>query len=614
MSSSSLAYQYDDFVPITPPGYELRPFQREGVAFLTDEPFPEKFHRLLADDMGLGKTVQAICAMNRIGSHSAVVVCPATVRIHWARAISEWSTIEQRICILRDGKQDIPPLASVIIVSYDLLNNDRIYKQLVTRGERIGFDVVIMDEAHYMKSTATKRTKRVLGKNPLQDIGTVRKSFLFYARYKWCLTGTPVLNRPIELYPMLYTLAPEVIHPYVSFDEYGRYFCNGHKDRKCKKCGEYLKYDDVICSRCKNKSVEEFGMNFKGASHLAELAERLKGFMLRRKKEDVLDQLPPLTITHIDLDVRAPIALEDAPIATVRRELGIAKIPEAASYIHNLSEEVGKVVIFAHHRDVIEGLAETLSELNPVICYGGMTAEKKQVSIDRFVNDPGVKLFLAQTGAGGVGIDGLQKSCSYFVFVEWDWSPGVMDQAIDRLNRMGQKNPVFGYFLSVPDSLDTVMEDVTTYKRHVISQIVKAQEYTNTMSIESQLQEIIDLLKGGAVAAPAVPSAKPAAKPAAKPSAKPVAEDPKPAGKPAALPAKPTGPSAQDVLNAASAFIAATADEEHNKSIINSVIWPKYGATNFKTLKPEFYQSVLEEFEQGPEAFTLSGEGEDMGI
>lgn len=587
-------------------GLELMPYQEEGVRFLTGG-----YHKLLADDMGLGKTIQVIAAaFNVLHAKQTVIICPAAVKYHWARQIVKWSKSSQTIFVVTNGRADIPPSATVIIVNYELLLRDRIYKQLVARGKEKGFDVVVCDEAHYLKSLTAKRTKRVLGVH----------SFMRYSRYKWMLSGTPVLNRPAEIYPMLITLCPDKIEPYTTWIDFGRYFCKGEKD--------------------------QFGVwSMKGSAHIAELSQRMEGFLLRRKKEDVLDQLPDKIETVIELDVDIPEGIDEMPISTARRELALAKIPEATSYIRDTVSEVGKIVVFAHHRTVLSELKVSLADFSPVMVFGGMTAEQKQESIDSFINDVNTQVFLAQTLAGGTGIDGLQEVCSYVVFVELDWSPGIMDQAVDRLRRIGQRETVFVQYLAVPNSLDTMMAEVLDYKRDVISKLLSVKEVipvaenktVNHFEITAQALNAISLamtsiaslmhaLHGGTPIPTQVAPAQvlnEGTKAAAKPTAPKAAAAPKtpdPVVTPPAPVAKPASTlSMEDVRKAAGAFIASVEDREVSKGIIRDVLLPKYGVvapSTLANLAPENFESFVADLGSGVAYWQAnSGAGsEDLGV
>jgi SWI/SNF-related matrix-associated actin-dependent regulator 1 of chromatin subfamily A len=543
----------------------LRPYQEIGVNWLADH----RPHKLLADDMGLGKTPQCIAAMNRIRAKSCVVVCPSTVKIMWARRIAQWSETLDSVYIVKDGKANIPAGAAAIIVNYELLLRERIYRQLLNRGANQGFDVVICDEARYLKNMAAKRTKKILG----------AKAFTHSAKRKWMLDGTPVPNRPVEIYPILKTMAPDVIDPYLSYNDFGRYFCRGRRDL--------------------------FGWDMSGHSNIAELNQRLtgSGFMLRRTKEEVMDELPDKVETVVELDCAAPSDVADQHIAVVRRELALAKLPEAVVHLDILLSEVGKVVVFAHHREVIERLADALGNHGSVIVYGGMTAEQKQKSIDSFITDPQTRVLIGQTVAGGTGVDGLQEVCNHIVFVELDWSPGVMDQAIDRCRRIGQKREtVFVQYLAVPDSLDTVMDRQLEQKRNVINVLMKTNEVID-MSLESTLERIAVALE--TLAGQQTPQDKPT--PAKKGSAKKEpatpANDPPVEKTTATAHATATELTEEDCRAAISVFVASTTDRQGNIDIVQKTILPAHGAAKVSDLKAGQYQAFIDDLKKGVDAW-----------
>lgn len=583
---------------------QLRPYQEDGVRFLLDDISGNRYHKLLADDMGLGKTVQVVGAMNEIDCQQALIICPATVKIHWARTIAKFRTRPQRIFVVNGSKAEIPPGTTVVIANYEILLKQPILRQIKAKGEQHGYTMVVLDEAHYLKGIDTQRTKTVLG----------AKSFLHQSRYKICLTGTPIINRPEEFYPLLYALAPSVIDPHRSWDAFTRYFCNAHRQRICNNCSYPVGKDAEMCTQCGCRRHSEYGMNTKGSSNEAELAERLKSFMLRRTIDQVESQLPDVVETIIELDCRPPAETDFHPIATVRRLLAIEKIPEAGRFITDLLHDIDKLVVFAYHRDVIDGLTEKLQAFNPVKCYGGMTSDQKQESIDAFVNDPLTRLFIGQTMAGGTGVDGLQHVCNHVCHIEIDWAPGIMDQANGRLRRIGQSHTVFAYYLVVPDSLDTDMHAVVENKRDVIRKIVKTSEVQPTMTIENALKKLTDSIDAlaakietiGGAGAGSTATSTPAASAS---SEKPAAETHKAASDPQPAAEKPVGDSAmfETLRKELAAFLTnrtADLDEAALRKIVQDHIWPKYGIKELTELKPDQYAGVIEDLQKGPSAYT----------
>lgn len=408
--------------------------------------------------MGLGKTVQAIAAMNQIDKRQpmrALIVCPASVKYNWAREIVEWFHRPVTPYVAASKRHDGIEKANLVVINYDIIWRKGILKKLMQNP----FDVLVLDEAHYLKEATAKRTRAVFGANGLVTA----------AERVWALTGTPVQNRPVELWPLLYTLARDTIRPYESLQDFAEHFCAAR--------------------------LTPFGWDYKGASNIDELNERLRGFMLRRLKEEVLDQLPDR------IEQTVPVTLVNHPevsptesVSELRRLVGEAKVPFASIYIRDTVENVGKVVVFAHHRNVISQLAKNLFDLNPVVFWGGMTAEIKQQKLDRFVNDPSCHVFIGQMSAAGTGIDGLQKVSSSVIFAEVDWSPGVMEQAVDRLRRIGQRNAVHVQYLVAEGTIDVTMRDMVARKRRVIGAIL-AQERTQPMALEQQLDAILKELQ-----------------------------------------------------------------------------------------------------------------------
>jgi SWI/SNF-related matrix-associated actin-dependent regulator of chromatin subfamily A-like protein 1 len=582
---------------------KLYPYQQEGVEFLT-----AKAHRLLADDMGLGKTAQVIAAMNKLGIAKAIVVCPASVKYHWAREIAQWSRSPLNVQVIKNGKSKINYGTDVIVINYELLRVKAIYNQLIARGRVIGFQLVVCDEAHYLKSAVAQRTKLVLG----------RGSFMHFAANKWMLTGTPVLNRPKEFYPILSTLAPETIQPFLSLNAYGKRFC------QAQHCEE--------------------GWRLDGAANIGELSQRIQPFILRRTREEVLKDLPPQVETVIDLDIIPTVGIEEAPLSTVRKSLALDKIPKATEYIQEMMGQHHKVVVFAHHREVLEALQKNLVAFKPVLVYGGLTAEIKQTAIDSFVRDQDTRIFLAQTLASGVGINGLQGVCNVCIFVELDWSPGIMDQAIGRLRRIGQHDTVFVYYLSVRDSMDTMMDELLTDKRVIIENIMAEAEnaernYTEMSAnyivlgaellpvVIGALNDIAQILNKHAGATNALPntagrvqgtytggSTAPAKKAKAVAAAAPVGDPPVLAPVSASVPKEQTEITLDYLGELASEFMEGYAHRQPpanpnivnpdvNKNVILTQLWPALGIKSLPTASPEQFANIEAALLKGAQAY-----------
>lgn len=443
-----------------PAELELMPFQRAGIHYALS-----RKHAVIGDEMGLGKTVQAIVMANEMQAERVLVVCPASVRLQWQSMVRVWSTLRRvsTYPILKSA-DGVNPLAHFTIVSYDLLSRDGIYDALV-RGT---YDLLILDEGHYLKTVDTRRTRAVFG--GLRSDGTAHLAER--AERIVSLTGTPLPNRPRECYTHFRHLCWDAID-WMSEDAFQHRY------------NPSLKYPS-------GKIVERQG-------HLPELRGRLRcNLMVRRLFRAVLPQLPEVTseLTYIEpngairkalkaerlLDID-PAHLEDIDpdlwghIATVRMEMGVAKVPRVAEHIHTLlTSGLEKVVVICYHRDVISRLADKLEGYGVVVVQGGLGTTRVEARKQQFMTDPKTRVFIGQIQTAGTGLDGLQKVCNRIVFAEASWTPKDNDQAIKRVGeRIGQTLPVLAQFLVAPGSLDERILGTAIEKAQHIHQVLDAE-------------------------------------------------------------------------------------------------------------------------------------------
>jgi SWI/SNF-related matrix-associated actin-dependent regulator of chromatin subfamily A-like protein 1 len=428
---------------------KLFSFQEEAVSLLL-----KRKHTLLAHSMGLGKTCMAIELINRLHLCPVLVICKASIKINWQRKILDWATASHFIQIVHKRTDRIEPLATIVIVNYDLITHSYIHLQL----KQIKWALLICDEAHYLKNMKAQRTKAILSGKGL--IHSTERSLM--------MTGTPVLNRPIELYPILRVLSPETIAPYGDYYKFARRYCAGHQDGFC--------------------------FNDKGHSNEKELNQRLRqGFMIRRTYAEIENQLPKRRYEVILIEQTCAVdnnlrVLERAErtdfkhqaldcdagnLATLRRQTAEAKIDAVIETIREYVESVDKLVIFAYHHSVIERLENELKGYGVVTLTGATAQKDRQGGIDLFIQKPDLHVFIGQLQAAGEGIDGLQRCCHNVLFVESSWVPGEISQAIARLWRLGQSHPVLIRFLVWANSIEEHMLRVALDKVKTIREITK---------------------------------------------------------------------------------------------------------------------------------------------
>src|SRR3990167_241721 len=472
---ASKAMNSDISIP-HPDGLEYRPFQKAGIAYAMG-----KRSALIADEMGLGKTIQALGTINADPAIKRVlVICPASLRINWEREARKWLVRPFDFQIISDGKSTIELKENLFLVTnYDLVRKKEIRDQILS----IDWDLMVMDESHKLKNPKAQQTKSVLGH---KGKGETTEGIVSKAKRSLFLTGTPILNRPIELYPLLNGIMP---------NEWGTFF--GFAKRYCAAY------------------QSKWGWDFSGASHLDELQDRLRAnCMVRRLKKDVLTELPPkrrqivelptngaskaveaerkkwssieedLSQLRDELDLahaagnpeeyeKAVKRLRDASkvafteISILRHETALAKLPKVVEHLEELLENGQKIVLFAHHHDVIEGIQSALAEreIHSVVLTGQTSPVDRQVAVDSFQNNENVQIFVGSIGAAGVGI--TLTASSTVVFAELDWVPGNVTQAEDRCHRIGQSESVLVQHLVLDGSLDARMAKALVEKQEI---------------------------------------------------------------------------------------------------------------------------------------------------
>lgn len=420
-----------DFKVPSPKGLNYLPFQKAGIEFLCRNP---NINSLIADPPGLGKTIQAIGFANRFGLENILVVCPASLINNWKREIEKWYLGHKNIQVIISGKQELDRKCNINIISYSLIINREIHKFLQKRGPHL----LILDESQYLKNIEAKRTQAIYGKKLIAD----------KSRYVIPLSGTPIVNRPKEIYATVNALCPQAIN-FMAYEPFAMRYC-----------GAYWDLD---------------GFHDDGATNLNELGRRLRDdFMLRRKKEEVLKDLPDKFVNTVYLDPdgnakriikemstfsaeeilkKSGVATSFEGLSTMRKDLGLAKIPMAIEYLKTvLDGGRDKICVFAHHREVLDGLYEAFAEYHPIMIHGGIPKNFRQSYVDSFQEDKKHRIFLGSITACGTGI--TLTASDYLAFVEPSYVPGENEQVIDRIHRIGQKNHVLAEYLLFEDSLD----------------------------------------------------------------------------------------------------------------------------------------------------------------
>jgi SWI/SNF-related matrix-associated actin-dependent regulator 1 of chromatin subfamily A len=444
-------------------GHDFRPFQKVGIEYGV-----KKGNVLIGDEPGLGKTLQAIGICNEIQATNVLIICPANVRLNWHREFMKWSVNDdKRLQIFKTSKggfdqSDKSHPINTAIFSYELAKNPGLHAAILDRK----WDALIIDEAHYLKTSDAGRTQAIFGGGR----GMFKDRFIANNVNNIIgLTGTPLPNRPRECYTIAKALCPESI--------------------------DWMGYEE-FCYRYNPSAMMANGHNHEEKGRLPELQARLRSnFMIRRLKKDVLKDLPDkmYEFTYLEpngeikevlqkesllnfkvSDLKNPFSDLFGMISTLRREMGEAKVPRIVEHMRYLLDtvEVPKVVLFAHHRSVMDRLTEALKQYGVVTVRGGVSMIAKDKAVQSFRFNPDARIFLGQMDAAGVGIDGLQDVCDHVVMAEPAWTPGTNEQAIDRCHRIGQHSNVLAQFLVVEGSLDERVLAAVLEKNETINNVL----------------------------------------------------------------------------------------------------------------------------------------------
>jgi SWI/SNF-related matrix-associated actin-dependent regulator 1 of chromatin subfamily A len=442
-----------------PEGKHYTPFQRASIDTII-----RRRHVLLADEPGLGKTIQAIGVMNALEPDHrrlVLVVCPAFLCHHWRRMIQAWDVHQRVIGNDVEAIRDLPPDRSAVVV----LSYERMVRSAAAI-QSIPWDMVVFDEAHYLKNPQSKRSK---------------VAWKIRAYRTLAMTGTPMLNRPRELWPYCQALDPQGL---------GR---------------DWKAFHQRYCGLKRTR----WGWEYNDATNVEELSWMLRSsFMIARQKAYITD-IPPKHVYAVvvepertsayrraqqeeerilqriaerrlskeralaDLDdIRGGFTIDDlATLTKTRQIVGMAKAPVAAAHASSLIEQGKKVVIATWHRDVAATIHDTLAarllttndtddDSSPadgttpytVVVTGDMDHAQRQRLVDTFQTDPQCVALTMTMGALGMGV--TLTAASHILIAELPWTPAMVEQTIDRIHRIGQTGSVTAQLICADGTVD----------------------------------------------------------------------------------------------------------------------------------------------------------------
>ena len=419
---------------------------------------------ILADDMGLGKTTSTVIASLESDVKKVLIVCPASLKINWKREIELYS--DENVLIVEGKKWG--STFKYYIINYDILKNfhttentedSDAYKIILNEG----FDLAIVDEAHYISNSQAQRTKL------LNDI-------LAKIPKVWLLTGTPMTSRPINYFNLLKIVNSPLT---LNWKSYVLRYCKGYQ------------------FRVGGRKI----WNTSGASNLDELREQTKAVVLRRMKTDILD-LPEKIISPIWLELKNSfyddelseflrISKENRKkesltvtlnrLMKLRQLIAIEKVDHTCELIDKVLEQGRKVIVFTNFTMSLDMIYEKYGK-KAVVLDGRMSKDRRQQSVDRFQNEDKVKIFIGNIKAAGVGI--TLTAADTVIFNDLSFVPADHSQAEDRAYRYGQKNSVLVYYPVFENTIEMTIYNILQKKKDIIDQVMGDGEYSESFGSE----------------------------------------------------------------------------------------------------------------------------------
>jgi hypothetical protein len=445
-------------------------FEGNGEAICISVDSPDKLY-VTEHAIVTHNTTSTIIAALETGAKKVLIICPATLKINWKREIENYS---DKTIYIAEGK-NFSTEHDFVIANYDIIKNFHDPKK---KEDSVilnsNFDLVVVDEAHYIKNATAQRTKLI--NDIVKNIDRL-----------WLLSGTPMTSRPMDYFNLLSLVDSPVSKNWMA---YAIRYCSGYQF---------------------NAGGRKI-WNVTGASNLEELRDRTSGTILRRLKENVLD-LPDKIITPVYLKLKSKqyeevmgeyydwydknpeesksLTVQFTKLTKVRQIIADEKIKETIELAENILEQDKKVIIFCNFTDSLNKITEHFGKA-AVKLDGSMSQHERQYSVDQFQENPKVKVFVGNIRAAGTGITLTAGEAA--IFNDLSFLPSDHAQAEDRSYRYGQKNNVLVYYPIYQNTIESVIYDIVNNKKKVIATVM-GDDKNPADTAEEILKRINDLRK-----------------------------------------------------------------------------------------------------------------------
>lgn len=423
-------------------------FEGSGEAICISVDSPDKLY-VTEHAIVTHNTTSTIIAAIEANAKKVLIICPATLKINWKREIENYS---DKSVYIAEGK-NFNIESDYVIINYDIIKNFHDPKKKTdSQILNSNFDLVIVDEAHYIKNASAQRTKL---------INDIVKS----VERIWLLTGTPMTSRPIDYFNLLSLVDSPVAKNWMA---YAIRYCQGYQ------------------FNVGGRKV----WNIMGASNLEELRDRTASTILRRLKEDVLD-LPDKIITPVYLRLKSnlyeevmgdyynwyeknpeeskSLTVQFTKLTKIRQIIADEKISQTIELAENIIEQGKKVIIFCNFTDSLNKICEHFGKI-AVKVDGSMLKPNRQHSVDEFQDNEKIKVFVGNIKAAGVGL--TLTAAEAVIMNDLSFVPSDHAQAEDRAYRYGQKNNVLVYYPIFENTIEGIIYDILNNKKQVIATVM----------------------------------------------------------------------------------------------------------------------------------------------
>ncbi len=498
LGGSSSCMDLPEATSLNAPGkLELMPHQARMIESAAEG------HRtfLLADEPGLGKTAQALLAAQAAHAFPLLVVCPNVVKTNWARETERWTPRRRATVIHGDGDQ-VDAFADVIIVNYEILDRHAGWLG------RFGFRGMVVDEAHFIKNKTSQRSRHVLHLSEQLRARTARPLLM-------ALTGTPLINdiedfraiwqflgwiddhKPTtrlmqslegtDLTPADHSFYPAARKAVIDMGIVRRRKVDVAADIPARRIADIPVELDDEDARSIRSAEKELARR---------LVQRYRAALETRRTGAVVDGIDHDLVRRVATWEREEMdsGTSGENVFSMFRRIGRAKAGLSADYAAQLARNVGKVVFFARHIDVMDIAEETFTRrgLKHASIRGDQTSKAREKAIHSFVNDPDVQVIVCSLAAAGVGVN-LQVA-SNVVLAELSWTDAEQTQAIDRVHRIGQSDPVTAWRIIAAQTIDTRIAELIDSKASLAARALDGSDEEVSSSANIQTEALVALL------------------------------------------------------------------------------------------------------------------------